>query len=77
MDGVTVPLSVTATDYSQKTKYGCSVEAVAFLDGKPYFLTVYPKETAPIVPGTVLEGEFRLRLTTPAGRKDSAYYRGN
>ena len=63
MDGVTVPLSVTAMDYSRKTKYGCSVEAVAFLDGKPYFLTVYPKETAPIVPGTLLAGEFRLRLT--------------
>lgn len=77
MDGMTVPLSVTATDYSQKTKYGCSVEVVTVLDGKPYFLTAYPKETTPIAPGTVLEGEFRLRLTTPAGLKDSTYYRGN
>lgn len=77
MDGMTVPLSVTATDYSQKTKYGCSVETVTFLDGKPYFLTAYPKETTPIAPGTVLEGEFRLRLTTPSGLKDSTYYRGN
>lgn len=77
MDGMTVPLSVTATDYSQKTKYGCSVEAVTFIDGKPYFLTAYPKENTLIAPGTVLEGEFRLRLTTPTGLKDSTYYRGN
>ena len=76
LDGQTVSLSVTATDYSEKTEYGFSVDCFALLEGKPYHLRVFQKEDTARTPGDVLEGEFRLRLTTPEGKKDSTYYQG-
>ena len=77
LDGQTLRLRVTTTDFSQRTDYGYSVDGVTFLEGKPYFLRLYQKENKMLEPGTVLEADCKLRLTTPAGQKDSSYYRGN
>ena len=76
LDGQTVSLSVTATDYTEKTDYGFSVEGFTLLEGKPYHLRVFQKDDTALTPGDVLEGEFRLRLTTPEGKKESTYYQG-
>lgn len=76
LDGQTVSLSVTATDYTEKTDYGFSVEGFALLEGKPYHLRVFQRDDTAYSPGDVLEGEFLLRLTTPKGKKDSTYYQG-
>ena len=77
LDGETFHLSVTATDFSEQTDYGYTVDAVAELEGKIYSLRVFQSEDQPLAPGMVLNGDFRLRLTTPAGQKDSSYYRGS
>ncbi len=77
LDGKTVPLSVTATNFSEQTDYGYTVDAVAELEGKPYVLRVFQSENRMLSPGTVINGDFKLRMTTPAGQKDSAYYRGS
>lgn len=77
LDGETVHLSVTATDFSEQTDYGYTVDAVAELEGKIYSLRVFQSGDQPLAPGMVLNGDFRLRLTTPAGQKDSSYYRGS
>lgn len=76
-DGQTVHLKATAMGYSESGDYGNTLEAFAMVDGKPYFLRINQSDREMIQPGTVLEGDFRLRLTTPAGLKDSAYYRGS
>ncbi len=76
IDGESFSASVTITGYSEKTDYGCSVDALAFFDGKPYTLRVYQKGSQQLTPGTVLEASFKFRLTTPNGQKDSSYYRG-
>lgn len=77
MDGQTVTLRVIATDYSEETDYGFSVDGVAKLDGRYYRLRVFQKDETRLAPGDVLESDFRLRLTTPGGKKDSAYYQGS
>lgn len=76
IDGESFSASVTITGYSEKSDYGCSVDALAFFDGKPYTLRVYQKGSQQLTPGTVLEASFKFRLTTPNGQKDSSYYRG-
>ena len=77
LDGQTIRLRVTATDYSEKTDYGFSLEGIAVLEGKPYKIRVFQKDDQPFAPGEVLESDFRIRLTTPEGQKDSSYYQGN
>lgn len=77
LDGTTLHLCVTTTDFSEQTDYGYSVDAVVKLEGKPYFIRVYQSEDQILEPGTVMEGEFSIRLTTPSAKKDSSYYRGN
>ena len=65
LDGQTIRLRVTATDYSEKTDYGFSLEGIAVLEGKPYKIRVFQKDDQPFAPGEVLESVFRIRLTTP------------
>lgn len=77
LDGATVRLHVTTTNYSEPTDYGYQVEAVAELEGRLCFLRVFQSENRVFPPGTVLEGDFRLRLTTPSGKKDSSFDRAN
>ena len=76
LDGTTLHLRVTTMDFSEQTDYGYSVDAVVKLEGKPYFIRVYQSEDQILEPGTVMEGEFAIRLTTPSAKKDSSYYRG-
>ena len=70
--------SVTAycSDYSYETKYGTAVDAVLYLEGNPYRAKCYVSGDIPMEPGDILEGPFRLRVTTPEGEYASAYYQG-
>lgn len=71
MDGV-----VTASDYSYETNYGSAVDGVLEIAGKPYQVRVYLNETTEIVPGDVLQGTFRFRVTTPDGEEEATYHPG-
>ena len=77
MDGATLPLSITASDYSQRTEYGFFVDGFTVLEGRPYRLQLFHSGEEPLSPGEVLKGQFRLRLTVPGGEKDSDYYQGS
>ena len=76
LDGQTLPLSVTITQYSRKSTYGLSTEGYGVLEGKPYRMVIYQRDETMLKPGDVLTSEFRLRLTTPEGKKDSSFYQG-
>ena len=77
LDGQTMPLRIIATDYSEETDYGFSVDGIAKLNGRYYRLRLFQKDATLLAPGDALESDFRLRLTTPGGKKDSAYYQGS
>lgn len=77
MDGQIVHLQVIATDYSEKTDYGFSLDGIAKLEGNYYRLRLFQKDDARMEPGDILESDVLLRMTTPGGRKESAYYQGS
>lgn len=77
MDGQIVHLQVIATDYSEKTDYGFSLDGIAKLEGSYYRLRLFQKDDARMEPGDILESDVLLRMTTPGGRKESAYYQGS
>ena len=68
LDGQTLPLTVTVTEFSKKTEYGYSVDGFVTFQGKPYRVRVYHNGEADLTPGTVLESNYRIRLTTPGGK---------
>lgn len=70
-------LSVTASSYSEQTRYSIGVGGIVTLAGKPYKVQVYLNENQEVRPGDILNGSFRMRLTTPDGIRDSSYERGN
>lgn len=76
LDGTNLPLTVTASSYSRSTPYGSSVEGTILLQGKPYSALIYLDGESALEPGDTVTGEFRLRLTTPGGKKETSYYQG-
>ena len=77
LDTQTVSAQITADQYSEKSLYGSSVDGTIRLSGRTYRVRVYLKGEPGLNPGDSMEGEFRLRLTTPGGKKESTYYQGN
>ncbi len=76
MDGQLTQVSAQCIDYSYETSYGTAVEGILYLDEKPYQAKLYTSGHVDMEPGDVLEGIFRLRVTTPEGDYDSSYYQG-
>ena len=76
VDGETLPLAVTASDYSYATNYGQAFEGRIELDGKSYQIKCYLNEDTPVEPGDVVEGEFRLRYTADGGKQEPTFHQG-
>ena len=76
LDGMESDVMITASDYSYETNYGSAVDGVLEIAGKPYQVRVYLNETTEIVPGDVLQGTFRFRVTTPDGEEEATYHPG-
>ena len=76
LDGQTVPAVITASQYSEQSLYGTSVDGMIQWDGRTYRIRVYLKGEQTLSPGDRMEGNFRIRLTTPEGKKESSYYQG-
>lgn len=76
LDGETVNLSITLTDYSWDTDYGIGVEGYAEFDGKPYRIRAYVDDELTLKPGDTVIGSFRLRDTT-GGHEEATYHMGN
>lgn len=67
LDESTQPLSIHITDYSYDTAYGTGVDGRIELEGKTYQVRAYLNDKITLVPGDVVTGEFRLRITTAEG----------
>ena len=74
VDEKRVVLTLTATDYSYETDYGCVVEGIGLLNSKPYTMRIYLPKKAEIAPGDTLTARFLLRCTLPGGSAESSYY---
>ena len=67
LDGQNADVTARCTDYSYSTDYGTGVEAVLYLDGKPFRTKLYVSGDIDMEPGDVLTGIFRFKVTTPDG----------
>ena len=76
LDGTVANVSARCTDYSYETEYGSAVEGFINLEGKPYRAKFYVNSTVDMEPGDVLEGKFKLRLTTNDAEKGPTYHQG-
>lgn len=76
LDGQTVQIKATASDFSYATDYGCVVEGKIELGGKRYAALIYLDEETELLPGDKIEGSFRLRSTS-GGEEAATYHRGN
>ena len=77
LDGQTIPITVTAVDYSYQTDYGAAVDGELVYKGKHYKIRTYLNGTDEICPGDSVVGEFRLRYTAPGGSQEATYHGGN
>lgn len=73
-DSLRENMTIVATDYSEKTDYGTSVNGIAKLNEKDYRIRVYLPENMEILPGDQMTGVFSLRATLPGCSNDSTYY---
>ena len=76
LDGETVSMRITATDYSYETAYGSAVEGALTLEGRPVRVKIYLDAQKPVEPGDLLEGSFRFRVTTPDGADEATAHQG-
>ena len=67
-------LTLTATDYSYESDYGCVVEGVGKLNNKMYRMRIYLPKQIKLSPGDTLTARFLLRSTLPGGSADSSYH---
>lgn len=76
-DETVVPLHISVSSYRRDYLYSKSVEGIGKLNGIPYKMRIYLNEDLEVQPGDVLEGDYRLRLTSPSGSKSSEFYQGS
>ena len=76
LDGNVERLAVNCTDYGYETGYGTAVEGVLEYEGKPFRVKAYLNDKAAPEPGDVIEGKFRLRVTTPDGADEPTAHQG-
>jgi len=76
MDGQEQIITIRALDYDVAGNYGKSLDGVTVLQGKPYQIRVYLDGEISVTPGDEITGLFRLRVTTPGAKKESAYHQG-
>lgn len=76
LDGTTCQAEMRTSDYSYKTDYGSAVDAVMILDDRAYQVRVYLDGEEELLPGTVLNGTFRFRMTTADSAQGETYHSG-
>lgn len=76
LDQQTLPLTVTAADYSRQTDYGTAVDGTVSHDGKTYQIRAYLYDTQELSPGDRLSSEFYIRYTARGTGQDPTYHQG-
>lgn len=77
LDGQTIAVEITASDFGQETNYGTSVDGWLRYGGKPYKVRLYLYKSAEVAPGDVIRTDARLRLTTDGGAREPTWHRTN
>ena len=76
-DGTEIECTVYATEYSQATDYGNSVEGVVKLNGRHYSVKAYLSDTEEVSPGDQIAGKFSIGSTLPGCSRASRGYRSD
>ena len=72
-DGQKIVLTLTATDYSQESDYGCVVDGIGKLNGKTYTMRIYLPQQVEVSPGDTQTARYVLRSTLPGGSGESDF----
>ena len=75
-DGATMPVEVTASDYSFSTDYGLAVDGKIYLNGRKYKTRLYFQGDYEIKPGDCIRIMAKLRYTPSGGLEISTYHKG-
>lgn len=70
LDGKFAALTITASDYGEKTDYGTAVDGRIELGSKQYKIRAYLDGNADVTPGDSVTGRFSLRFTAFGGSKE-------
>lgn len=76
LDGQTLSVQITVSDYSFSTGYGTGVDGTILRNGHTYQVRAYLDEELELRPGQRISGSFRFRVTTPDGADDPTYHQG-
>ncbi len=76
LDGLIKESTIRCTGFPEETDYGYRVEGSIPLGEKHYTVLCYLDDGEALVPGDILSGPFRFRVTAPGGMKESSYYQG-
>lgn len=76
-DGQSVTATVVISDYSFETEFGVAADGDVELDGKRFRIRMYLSEGDALLPGDVVSGELRFRLTTSDSIQGSTYHQGD
>ena len=76
LDGNTTFATIEVLDYSFETDYGVAADGKANWQGRDYRIRFYLDEKLTLLPGDIVSGNFRFRITQQ-GLEDATYHRGN
>lgn len=76
-DGTVQWITLTATDDSWETEYGCAVDGRITLEGQNYRTRLYLDEAWQIEPGDMIVLPAELRFTDEGGGKEPTFHRTN
>ena len=76
LDGQTTYATLEVLDYGFNTEYGVAADGNASWQGKTYRIRFYLDGQRPLLPGDLVSGQFRFRITHE-GMEESTYHRGN
>lgn len=75
LDGKTVELSLTTSDYSWETDYGSAVDCYLYLEEHRYKIRLYLNETQDLKPWMLIHCPVQIRLTTDGGAEEPTFHR--
>jgi len=76
VDGQTMHLNITVTEYSRSGEYGIIAEGKTKINGRSYSVQFYINEDISLAPNDRVEGNFTLRYTG-GGLESSTYHKGD
>lgn len=67
---------IEVTDYSWEGTYGATLDGKVTRNGRTFQVRAYLRDQQTLLPGDVISGEFRFRVTTGDAEEDATYHQG-